>query len=949
MTTSFPKNFNTQKSEKKLYRKWQKQGLFTPSLNKKYFERKNYSIVMPPPNVTGVLHLGHALTLTLEDILIRYHRMKGFKTVWIPGTDHAAIATQTKVEKLLKEEGKTRHDLNRVEFLKRVEKFAKESRYTIVNQIKKMGSSCDWSREAYTLDKTRTKVVRLVFKMMFEDKLIYRGKRIVNWCPRCHSTLADDEVEYKKQKTFLYTFKYDENFPFAISTTRPETKLGDTAVAVNPKDMRYQKFIGKTFKAVFCGIPLEIKIISDQSVDPNFGTGALGVTPAHSLIDWKIAQAHNLQMIEVINENGLIKEGFGKFSQKSVLKARTLIVEHLKKNKNNLLLQKEEIENNLSVCYRCNTPIEPLPSLQWFINVNKRIGGKSLKELAKDAVKKGIFGRSPIRIIPKRFEKNYFNWINNLEDWCISRQIWFGHQVPVFFCWDCNQEKLINSPFAKKIFLEKKGSLSFESVKKMIEKEGHFIGSEKIRFEPYVEEPRQCSCCGSKKIIKSSETLDTWFSSGLWTFSTLAKEPNQVIQKNNRLLIKTADFRNFHPTSVLETGYDILFFWVARMIIMTAYAVKDIPFKDVYLHGLVLDKYGKKMSKSKGNAINPIEIIDKYGTDALRFSLVSDIAPGNDLKFFEEKVIGQRNLINKFWNISRFIITNTSLISSKKFIQEKKLFPSDFWIIAKMKNLIEEVENSIEKYDFSLAAEKIRQFTWHNLADWYLEASKFEKNQSEKTFILQKILNDLLKIWHPFAPFITEEIQQKIAPQKPLAVSSWPRTDFYQKIFRNSQCKKMIQQFEIAKKIISEIRNIRSEFKISPTQKINLVAVGKEIALQPIKIQEKLIKSIRTGIEKISFENKISSDQLSLSAYVGLENLEILVPLREIIDYKKEKERLLKELSEIETLLQKQLQKIKNKNFIQKAPLKIVEKEKKKLENFKIRFQKIKRYLQFLS
>ncbi len=672
MKINFPKNFNAQSHEKKIYQKWQKGGFFSPSAVKNFSGKKNYSIVMPPPNVTGVLHLGHALTLTLEDILIRYHRMKGFRTVWIPGTDHAAIATQTKVEKLLKkEEGKTRHDLGRDEFLKRVEKFAKESHHTIVSQVKKIGSSCDWSREAYTLDETRTKAVRLVFKMMFEDGLIYRGKRIVNWCPRCHSTLADDEVEYKNQKTLLYTFKYDKNFPFAIATTRPETKLGDTAVAVNPKDKRYQKFIGKTLRASFCGIPLELKIIADRNVDPDFGTGALGVTPAHSLIDWKMAQTNKLPIIEVINEDGLIKKGFGKFSQKTALEARKMIVNHLKEN--NLLLQEEEIKNNLSTCYRCDTPIEPLPSLQWFINVNKKIGTKTLKELAKDAVKKGIFGRPPIQIIPQRFKKSYFNWIDNLEDWCISRQIWFGHQVPVFFCWNCNQKELSQDPFVKKIISKKKKSFDFNLAKRMIEKEGYFIGSEKIKFEPYVEKPTHCSHCGSKKIIKSSETLDTWFSSGLWTFSTLAQKPSQIVQKNKQLLVKTSDFRNFHPTSVLETGYDILFFWVARMIIMTAYAVKDIPFKDVYLHGLVLDKHGKKMSKSKGNAINPIELIDKYGADALRLSLISEIAPGNDLKFFEEKTIGQRNLVNKLWNISRFIIANTSSASAKK-IFKKNIF-----------------------------------------------------------------------------------------------------------------------------------------------------------------------------------------------------------------------------------------------------------------------------------
>jgi len=610
MNKELEKTYNPAQCEDEIYKKWEESGVFNPDNLNLEEDAKNYCITIPPPNVTGVLHAGHAAMLALEDILIRYHRMRGERTLWVPGTDHASIATQTKVEKIIKEEGTNRHEMGRDKFLERLREFAQDSHDTIAGQIRKMGSSCDWSREAYTLDETRNKAVRSVFKMMYDDGLIYRGERVVNWCPRCHSTLADDEVEYREQKAKFYTFKYSVDFPISISTTRPETKLADTAVAVNPKDERYKKYIGQDFQVNFCGQKLNIKVIADREIDMEFGTGALGVTPAHSMTDWQMAENNDLEIKKVISEEAEILDGFGEYSGLNVKEARSRVVEYLKKE--GLLEKEEEIDNKLSVCYRCDTAIEPLPSLQWFVDVNKKIAkhGKSLKELSTDAVRNGVFGRDKINIYPERFESNYFHWMDNLRDWCISRQILFGHQVPVW----------------------KKGEGDNEEV---------YVGIEAPEGDNWVQE---------------TDTLDTWFSSGLWTFSTLASTPEQIKIEDGKLIIDTEDFKNFHPTQVLETGYDILFFWVARMILMTTYAVEDIPFQDVYLHGLLLDEKGKKMSKSKGNTINPLDLIEQYGTDATRLSLVIGSTPGQDMRLAEDKAGGFRNLVNKLWNVSRYIL-----------------------------------------------------------------------------------------------------------------------------------------------------------------------------------------------------------------------------------------------------------------------------------------------------
>ncbi len=726
--------------EKKIYEIWQKSGFFNPDVcvekgvTKK--SAKSFSIVLPPPNVTGTLHMGHAAMLAIEDIMIRYARMKGLKTLWLPGTDHAAIATQAKVEDILsKKEGKTKYDLGREGFLKRVQDFAKESHDTIINQIERMGASVDWSREAYTLDEKRSLAVRTTFREMYEAGLIYRGNRIINWDPKGRTTISDDEVEHKAVKGKLYTFKYSKDFPISIATTRPETKLGDTAVAVNPNDKRYKAYIGKEYDVSFVGVPLKIKIVADKEIDMKFGTGAVGVTPAHSFADWDIAQRHNLPLVQVIDERARMIIDNLDFKDKKTLEAREIIVEKLKSQE--LLEKEEEIDQNISIAERTHGIIEPLPKLQWFIDVNKPftakiskiIGIKSgdkttLKELMRKTVKNG-----QIDILPKRFEKVYFHWIENLRDWCISRQLWFGHRIPVWY----------HEPICVPI----------PGREKEIEKCEEIVVGQKIE---------KCPHCNAK-FVQDEDTLDTWFSAGLWTFSTLGWPE------------KTDDIKTFHPTDILETGYDILFFWVARMILMTGFLLGDIPFKKVYLHGLVRDNQGRKMSKSLDNIIDPLDLIEKYGADATRLSLIIGAGPGNDMKLSEDKVKGYRNFTTKIWNASRFVILNCQ--SGKSRIQ---LTVKDRKYIKNLDSIKKKVEGYIEKYDFNRAGETLYHYFWHEFADKIIEETKprllsenkSDKESAQKTLIT--ILTESLKMLHPFMPFVTEEIWSLIPEKKNLLI-----------------------------------------------------------------------------------------------------------------------------------------------------------------------------------
>lgn len=726
----FLKPYNPKDTEDKIYKLWEESGFFNPDICVEKGIIKDdapaFSIVLPPPNVTGNLHTGHALMLVIEDILVRYKRMQGYKTLWLPGTDHAAIATQSKVEKILEKEKIRKADLGREEFLKRVKEFADNSHDQIVNQTKKMGASLDWSREAFTLDEKRSLAVRTAFKKMYDEGLIYRGYRIVNWDPKGQTTISDDEIVNEERKAKLYTFKYSTDFPISISTTRPETKVGDVAVAVNPNDERYREYIGREYDLEFCGVPIHIKIIADDVVEKDFGTGALGVTPAHSQTDWEIANRHNLEVKPVINEFAKMTVGGENILNKKTTEAREVIVTWLKEQ--NLLEKEEEINQNVPTAERTGGIIEPLPKLQWFINVNKPIpsrenlptgqAGKSLKELMLEPLEK-----EEIKILPDRFVKVYYHWIENLRDWCISRQIWYGHQIPVWY----------PSTGSGQVYCDINPPADLEN---------------------WVQDP---------------DTLDTWFSSGLWTFSTLGWPE------------ETKDLKTFHPTNVIETGHDILFFWIARMILMSKYLLGVNPFETIYLHGMVRSADGKKMSKSLGEkAIDPLTIIEKYGNDPLRMAMIVGNTPGNDLKLDENDIRGYGKFANKIWNATRFVLEQTSSLD-KDNINLELLDEEDKKSNEELENLIKEITREMNEYRFSIVADKVYHYFWHTFADILIERSK-EKiknntNSESAKILLYTHLITLLKIMHPFMPFITEEIWQNIHKQekdKLLMVEKWP-------------------------------------------------------------------------------------------------------------------------------------------------------------------------------
>jgi valyl-tRNA synthetase len=733
------KPYDPASTEKRIYLMWENSGLFNPDtcIEKGVAspDAKPYVISMPPPNVTGILHMGHALMITLEDTLVRYHRMKGFRTLWLPGTDHAAIATQSRVEKdISKKEGKSRYDLGREELLSRVNQFAQESHDTIVSQLKIFGASCDWSREAFTLDEKRNFAVRTAFKNMYDAGLIIRGHRVINWDPKGQTTISDDEIVYEERKANFYTFKYSKDFPIAISTTRPETKVGDTAVAVHPDDSRYTEFIGKEYDAVFCGVPIHIKIIADHSVEKDFGTGALGVTPAHSKIDWEIAERHNLPHVQVIDEKARMMVGDERILGKKVLEAREEIVKWLREE--NLLINEEEVSQNVATAERTGGIIEPLPKLQWFIAVNKpfiiphsEIEGipsgseTTLKEIMRKAV-----SNEQIEIIPDYFGKTYFHWIDKLGDWCISRQIWYGHRIPVWYRDKCKNTETDSDTEI-------------------------YCGMEAPEGEGWVQD---------------EDTLDTWFSSGLWTFSTLGWP------------LKTKDLEIYHPTDVLETGYEILFFWVARMILMTGFHLGTIPFKKIYLHGTVRDAKGRKMSKSLNNGVDPIEIAEKFGADAGRMALMVGSAPGIDTKISEDKIKGYKHFANKLWNISRFVLQSTEEF---KFDSNFSAWTESDKELIKMQNTeFETLTQEMDNLKIHIASDRIYQYVWNEFAAKIIEDSKpilkdgtIEEKNSRVQFLLHS-LKKILIILHPFMPFVTEELWSLMpfSNSRILMVEKWP-------------------------------------------------------------------------------------------------------------------------------------------------------------------------------
>ena len=721
MDAKLLKPYDPKTTEDRIYKLWEESGFFNPDVCIKKGITKagaeKFSIVLPPPNVTGNLHTGHALMLVIQDIMIRHARMQGKKTLWLPGTDHAAIATQSKVEKLLEKESKRKNDLGRDEFLKRVEQFAQDSHDTIVNQAKKMGASLDWSREAFTLDKKRNLAVNTAFKTMQDDGLIYHGWKIINWDPKGQTTISDDEIVHEERKAKLYTFRYSKDFPIPIATTRPETKLGDVGVAVHP-DGKWKEYIGKTYIIEeFAGTKLIIKVVGDTVVDPEFGTGAIGLTPAHSLVDWEIAERASLPRRPIINEFAKMIDTGPLTNGKKTIEAREIVVNWLKEN--NLMEKEEDILQNIATAERTGGIIEPLPKTQWFVDVNKKIpsrNNKSLKELMLEPVREG-----KIKIMPSHFEKVYFNWIENLRDWCISRQIWYGHRIPVWY-----KDKQI------------------------------FCGIEAPKDDGWVQD---------------EDTLDTWFSAGLWTFSTLGWPE------------KTKDLETYHPTSVLETGHDILFFWIARMVLMSQYLLGEIPFENVYLHGMVRTADGKKMSKSLGEkAIDPLTIIEKYGNDALRMAMIVGNGPGNDLKLDENDIRGYGKFTNKLWNIARFIVENCQ--NRPDILEGEDIFINDIPELNKwgIWGLVKEVNDEMNRYQFHIASEKIYQFVWHTFADKIIEDSKVilkgtdEKAKARMQFVLCEAFENLIKLLHPFIPFVTEEIWSMLPAgnKNLLMVEKWP-------------------------------------------------------------------------------------------------------------------------------------------------------------------------------
>jgi len=708
--------FDFKTLEPKIYQKWEKSGFFNPdNLVKKGIAKKTakpFTIVLPPPNVTGILHMGSAFMLVIEDVMVRFNRMLGRKTLWLPGTDHAAIATEAVVVKQLAKEGKSKFDLGREKFLERLNDYAMQSKSTIIEQTKAMGSSLDWSREAFTLDDERNLAVRTAFKKMYEDGLIYRGNRVVNWDPKGQTTISDDEVEYEERKAKLYTLKYAKDIPIPIATTRPETKLGDTAIAVHPSDERYKKYVGNTYKAKFAGEEIELKVVTDRGIDSEFGTGALGVTPAHSIIDWQIAQANDLPVKQVIDEYTRMTVGMDGVRGEKTTIAREAVVEWLKRE--GLLIKEEEITQNISVSQRTGAVVEPLPKLQWFVDVNKKFKftGKNLKgiktgqEVTLKKLMQAVVKNGQIEILPHRFNKTYFHWIDNLRDWCISRQIWYGHRVPVWY----------------------KG-------------EELYVGVEPPKGSGWEQD---------------EDTLDTWFSSALWTFSTLGWPK------------KTKDLEAFHPTSVLETGYDILFFWVARMILMTTYNLGEVPFRTVYLHGLVRNEEGKKISKSLGNNLDPLDMIREYGADAVRMALIIGTAPGGDSKISIDKIRGYRNFSTKIWNASRFVLSNYD----PKLKTKPALSKKDKTNLEQLKKTKIRVTQSLENYKFHQAGEELYHYFWHTFADKIIEDSKkrlYEGSPADKKAAqetLMTILKECLKMLHPFMPYVTEEAWGRLPKNK---------------------------------------------------------------------------------------------------------------------------------------------------------------------------------------
>jgi valyl-tRNA synthetase len=880
--------YEAKKYEDDIYKSWEESGVFKAKVNK---DKEPFVISMPPPNATGTLHLGHATFLALQDIMIRYNRMKGKEALWLPGTDHAAIATQSVVERKLQEKGikNPRTELGREKLLDEIRSFVEDSKDIIRNQVRKMGASCDWSREKYTLDEDMNFAVNTLFGQMYEDGLIYRGGRIVNWDPNMQTTVADDEVEYIEEKSKFYYFQYG---PVVIGTARPETKFLDKIIVVHPDDERYKDIVGKELEVEWIDGPIKAKVIADECVDMELGTGAMTITPAHSLVDFELAQKYGLESPQIIDFEGKIRADVSQeFAGMPIGEARKKIVEKLEK-KGLVVKIDEDYDHNLSVNYRGKGVIEPQVMKQWFIDVNKKVidwkgEQSSIKEVMQDVVRSGM-----IKIVPDRFEKTYFNWIDNLRDWCISRQIWWGHQIPVW-------HKVTQEQYDA--FNEKPDPSSFYLEILKVDGEKH-SGMEAPDEGLWIRDP---------------DTLDTWFSSALWTFATLGWPE------------KTEDLEYFHSTDVLETGYDIIFFWVARMILSTTYALrreglpeeKCIPFHTVYLHGLIRDRRGKKMSKSNPETcIDPLDMIDKYGADALRLSLIIGSTPGNDMRLYEEKIAGYRNFINKIWNASRFAIINLEPSDlNTPFTSDQIKTTSDKWILTQLQLLIKETEEDFQKHRYSDAGTKIYEFLWNKYCDWYLELSKGEQKNPA---VLIHVLKSLLKLLHPFTPFVTEKLWEFLSPSTKLISESWP--EFDQKLTFTADSANMEKIIEI----IAAIRSIRAEAKVEPVKKIEAIIYAHD----HLKLIEENSEAIIRMGRLESLELLESGPEVKSAKRSFISEIEVILPLSGLIDFEREKKRLEKEILSKEKFINSLKGKLSSKGFTDKAPAEIIKKEEGKLK-----------------
>ncbi len=866
------KTYNPAEVEDRIYADWVDNEYFRAEPDSK---KEPFTIVIPPPNVTGQLHMGHALDETLQDILIRYKRMAGYNALWIPGTDHAGIATQIKVEEMLrKEEGLTRYDLGREKFLERVWDWKKQYGSRIINQLKKLGSSCDWSRERFTMDEGCSKAVKEVFVSLYNKGLIYQGSRIINWCPHCITALSDAEVEHAEQAGHFWHIKYPvkgtDDF-VVIATTRPETMFGDTAVAVNPEDERYKDIIGKTLL-----LPLtdrEIPVIADEYVDKEFGTGCVKITPAHDPNDFEVGQRHNLEQIKVMNDDATMNSYAGKYQGMDRYECRKAMIEDLENM--GLLVKIEDHSHNVGQCYRCGTTVEPIISKQWFVKM------KPLAQPAIDAVKCG-----DTEFVPTHFEKVYYHWLENIRDWCISRQLWWGHRIPAFYCDDCNEM--------------------------IVTKDDKAI----------------CPKCG-KEMRQDPDTLDTWFSSALWPFSTLGWPD------------ATEDYKYFYPTSVLVTGYDIIPFWVMRMMFSALEQTGQVPFKHVFIHGLVRDSQGRKMSKSLGNGIDPLEIISTYGADALRFTLATGNSPGNDMRFYTERVEASRNFANKIWNASRFLLMNLDIDKIElPDVSELKL--EDKWILSEYNTLVKEVTDNLDKFELGVAVSKLYDFIWDNYCDWYIELTKprlYEKEGNDRKVaqkVLSYVLVGALKLLHPFMPFITEEIFSKLPTgEKSIMISPWPK---YEAENDFSDAKK---QMQIIMDAIRSVRNIRSQMNVVPSKKAKVIIVAQDTSV--FEASSVYFEKLASASETVVTNTKDGIDENAVNVVV--EGATIYIPLDDLVDRAKEIERLEKELKTLEGEIKRVEGKLSNEGFVKKAPAKVIEEEKAKGEKYAKMYAEVKESL----